>query len=169
MRRSIRLACLFAVVVLFGLQSREAFAQVQARAPWKWATYPGADGKTYDNPKWNDKGNNKRTLSTAQGYLTFPQNPAVTKVVMKVYPQGAVPGTYGPTPVITYVVTPAPQYFGAPINAWLVTGVDSPLPPAQQAVFTEGDQIKFTWEVTTTDNGVDTVSTFDVIVVVTFH
>lgn len=166
MRRSIGLACLFAVVLLFG-QSQATFAAVGP--PWKWADYKGADGKMYDSPKWDDKGNNKRTLSSAQGYLSYKQNPAVTKVVMKVYPQGAVAGTYGTTPVITYVVNPAPQYFGAPINAWLVTGVDAPPPPNPKAEFTEGDQIKITWEVTTTVMGVDTTSSFDVIVVVNFH
>jgi hypothetical protein len=154
------------VVVAIGAfafaHSREALAA--GTIPFTWSKYTAKDGMEYSYPQWNDAGGGKRELNSASGTLKFKQNPPVTKVVFQVYRHGAQ-GGWNATPVINYQLNPNPTY-DAVVGGWTLVGKDNNVPKVQ---FDEGEEIKIVWAVTTTANGVDTVTNVELIVTVQYH
>lgn len=133
------------------------------RVPFTWSTYTAVkDGKEYPYPKWRDDGKGGRELIDAQGALKFPETPAVTKVVFRVYQRGPNGGWASPA-VINYEVTPAATYIGTPINGWVVVGKDNNVPKLS---FQEGEELKIVWEVTTTTGGQTSVEIIELIITV---
>jgi hypothetical protein len=153
----------FAVVAFAGFDSREASAA--PKNPFTWSKYKAKDGKEYDNPRWDDAGGGKRWLSSAQGTLFFLETPPITKVVFKVYRHGAQ-GGWNPTEVIKYTLNPNPTYVGFPISGWTLVGMDNYAPKLE---FAEGEELKIVWEVTTTQNNVNTLELVELIITVQYH
>lgn len=156
-----RLAALAVGFVLAVAASATGQAQ---KVPFKWSMYTGKDGNQYNSPKWTDDGGGRRTLVSAQGVLTFKETPPVTKVIFKVYRHGPQGGWLTP-PAISYPVTPNPTFDNI-VGGWILVGVDNNMAAIR---FDEGEEIKIVWEVTTTENGVDTVTLVEQIITVQYH
>ncbi len=149
------------------VSSRETFAA--GTAPFTWSKYTALDGKEYNYPRWDDAGGGKRWLSSAMGSLTFAKTPPVTKVIFKIY-RHAPQGGWNATEVIKYTLNPNPTYVA--LIGWTLVGKDNhPLenPPQLKIAFDEGEEIKIAWEITTTENGVDTISVVESIITVQYH